>query len=743
MNIRSRPVNRHSPECIVLALLVPWLSLASSASSATTYFVDANHPSARDTNPGTEALPFKTIGKAATVVNAGDTVFVKAGVYREMVRLSRSGASTTVTGRMGTVTTSSPITFMVYPGHEGKAIINAAEPVTNWRKCAGPQDCAGNPYWEHIYWADVAALVQAHPDSSFAVRQVFQHGKRLPRSRYPDTRWNYPTSMPDPMKRFVDSSLSQPSGYFTGAVCHIRTSMSRINQIPITAFAGATITLASSPHYAMTTRFGYYITSIVGEINAEGEWAYDPAKKRIYLWPQGDVAEDVEFSYREYCLRTSGGTAWNVVRGLTMRYAYQFGIFLYRASNVTLESNTVEHAYTNGIRLYAADGGTSENNQILRNIIKHCCYYGILIDAASTHTNIEGNYIYATGAESFGADLMNGRGEAIHVSGPYTRVYNNRIDRTGHNGIYLYSQTLGREVSYNYLTRTHLALSDGGGIYTGGIYHLLDKDHIHHNILVDVMGCLTMDQLKDTGVAVTSSAYSGAANGIYLDDGANDRLVEDNTVIGASMAGVFFHWVSGDVLQRNTLYGNGRAQIYFNGNDEPGQRLTDIVVQDNILFATSPSQKTLYIGNTYTDAHFGRSDRNYFYHPYNDLHISVNYCDAYGHWTGTDLPLREWQALSGYDVHSREFSSLEQRSDVILASPRMSRIIYNPTLAATTIDLQGKMYCALQGNKISGAVVLQPFESRILVALAEPTPEPTEPTTDGSTIRGTFWKRRP
>jgi len=61
-------------------------------------------------------------------VNAGDTVFIKAGVYRETVTLSRSGDVTTQIGRNGTTTVTAPITFTAYPGHEGKAIINAAEP---------------------------------------------------------------------------------------------------------------------------------------------------------------------------------------------------------------------------------------------------------------------------------------------------------------------------------------------------------------------------------------------------------------------------------------------------------------------------------------------------------------------------------------------------------------------------------------------------------------------------------------
>jgi parallel beta-helix repeat protein len=55
---------------------------------ATNYYVSK---SGVDTNLGTENSPFLTITKAADTVIAGDTVFIKAGVYKERVVLNTSG----------------------------------------------------------------------------------------------------------------------------------------------------------------------------------------------------------------------------------------------------------------------------------------------------------------------------------------------------------------------------------------------------------------------------------------------------------------------------------------------------------------------------------------------------------------------------------------------------------------------------------------------------------------------------
>jgi alpha-L-arabinofuranosidase len=56
-----------------------------------TYYVAQSHPNASDNNPGTEALPWKTINRAAQALQPGERVVVAAGTYRERVRPARGG----------------------------------------------------------------------------------------------------------------------------------------------------------------------------------------------------------------------------------------------------------------------------------------------------------------------------------------------------------------------------------------------------------------------------------------------------------------------------------------------------------------------------------------------------------------------------------------------------------------------------------------------------------------------------
>jgi len=57
-----------------------------------TYDVNPSHPDASDENPGTEQKPFRTINRAAEVLQPGERVVIAWGTYRERVRPARGGS---------------------------------------------------------------------------------------------------------------------------------------------------------------------------------------------------------------------------------------------------------------------------------------------------------------------------------------------------------------------------------------------------------------------------------------------------------------------------------------------------------------------------------------------------------------------------------------------------------------------------------------------------------------------------
>ena len=79
--------------CTPVAAVLAVLLLLGQPVAAVTYIVDQRHPQASDQNAGTAEAPFKTIGKAAGLVAAGDAVTLRTGVYREAVVIEKGGTT--------------------------------------------------------------------------------------------------------------------------------------------------------------------------------------------------------------------------------------------------------------------------------------------------------------------------------------------------------------------------------------------------------------------------------------------------------------------------------------------------------------------------------------------------------------------------------------------------------------------------------------------------------------------------
>jgi hypothetical protein len=123
-------VKNHRLCTTLLLLALTFLPTPSRAGGPLSYWVDPVNGS--DSNPGTEAAPFKTIAFAWTVAQANNlanqatTVNLNAGTYRESVTMnSEAGA------------TSALITFQPASGASGKVIWSGAKVYTGWTVYSG------------------------------------------------------------------------------------------------------------------------------------------------------------------------------------------------------------------------------------------------------------------------------------------------------------------------------------------------------------------------------------------------------------------------------------------------------------------------------------------------------------------------------------------------------------------------------------------------------------------------------
>jgi parallel beta helix pectate lyase-like protein/uncharacterized protein DUF1565 len=126
----------------------PYAAWEQPLTFSKTYYVDNGDAKADDNGPGTKARPFRTINKAAQLLQPGERVVIASGTYRECVRPARGGTSPShmisyeaapgakvvITGsevlKDGWVQASVPVGG---PGGGGRGSSPAQPPVTTWR----------------------------------------------------------------------------------------------------------------------------------------------------------------------------------------------------------------------------------------------------------------------------------------------------------------------------------------------------------------------------------------------------------------------------------------------------------------------------------------------------------------------------------------------------------------------------------------------------------------------------------
>jgi Right handed beta helix region len=152
----SKPANTSAVNS--LSNPYPWpvwtsaIPVVPPSTTGLTYYVDST--AGADTNTGkTVAAAFKTIGKALSILAAGDTILIRKGLYREPIDLSAKGVPTG--------TAAKPITIGSYG--DGEVIVDGSTKVTGWTRVSG------NVWKATVAFAPIGVVV-----NDVALKQVTQ-----------------------------------------------------------------------------------------------------------------------------------------------------------------------------------------------------------------------------------------------------------------------------------------------------------------------------------------------------------------------------------------------------------------------------------------------------------------------------------------------------------------------------------------------------------------------------------------
>ena len=326
------------------------------------FFVDMNHPQASDSNPGTEALPWRTIQRAVNGRQPGEVIVVKEGIYRESVTLKSSGAP------------GKPIILMAQPFH--RVIISGADEITGWSP-ATSEDVKGNPNWPNIYYADLA----------WCPMRLVQDGVTLEKARNPNVGWHLVTSGTE--TTLTDTlNLTQPADYWVGAeVFYWRLTGTSQYTRTVTGFNSATATLTvNSSWTAPSANDRYILRNKIEILDRESEWAVENLSGgngtlyRVFVWPRGGADPNavlMEGARRGRFVIEWGNYGHWVFDGLEIRHGASHGIGCWSSGNpggIVIQNCSIHSNGDTGIY-----GRFNENGVYRRNFIGYNDNNGIVV----------------------------------------------------------------------------------------------------------------------------------------------------------------------------------------------------------------------------------------------------------------------------------------------------------------------------------------------------------------------------
>ncbi len=302
--------------CAALVAMAALSSMASFA-EATTYYVDfgGGSDAAAGTSPSAAFKrcpgdPEAVARAGQTVLQPGDTVIFKGGVhYRGTVKAPSSG-------RAGSPITLDGNTAGTYG--EGRAIVDATDLVTGWRRVESAEEAKDNPNWRRIYWAPAPA------GTTPLSWNMSEDDGPLYLAQHPnpdDPFWADDTAnflrVPSEdctLTSIADARLAELGGEdLVGDFVFLYAQPNWISYCRIIDYdpAAHKITFTKGDHHSGLVRgeTPYSLLNNVRFIDRPGEYCFDEEAGRIYFWPrtEGDIREKlIGLSRRKVCIDLAG-----------------------------------------------------------------------------------------------------------------------------------------------------------------------------------------------------------------------------------------------------------------------------------------------------------------------------------------------------------------------------------------------------------------------------------------------------
>lgn len=477
--------------------------------------------------------PFRTIQKAASLMTAGDTCFIRGGTYRETVTPANSGWS------------SSPITFTSYNGEP--VLISGLDVVTNsWTPDTGGIYQVANALplgsKNQVFVDGVMAYEARWPDNSGSITYFTVAHPTANGSQSGDGNTNFLTHTSLPFSN--SSDLDGASIWITPGLQWNAYVME------VTGYNAATKTVAydapvpGSTQWTAQTDDNFFIFGTKALLDADNEWWYDSGTGTLFLQAQGAVDPGtlaVEFKARE------------------------FGFILSNRNNIILEGLDFK-----GCRIIA-------NLSSGIKLIGLRCEY-IAHDAAF---RTEGVYLRGNGNEVIDCEFAYSSDNLLNLElSSNGKVVNNHV----HDGGYLFTNRIFKAMGSGHII-SHNTISDSPGTLVrlemiGGVFQ--HNDVFNGNWAIRDCGLVYNNYTDGQNAVVQYNVFhdnlslsTTQSHAIYHDGGVSDYIINRNIFYSNNMNGLKINTPYNHLVYNNTSYNTSRYAVRYTDLGVPAAMAPD------------------------------------------------------------------------------------------------------------------------------------------------------------------------
>lgn len=247
----------------------------------------------------------------------------------------------------------------------------------------------------------------------------------------------------------------------------------------------------------------YYFFNVLEELDAPGEWYLDRNALKLYLYPEGELQENVFLSVTQKSILDVRAGRNLIFDGFTIKGTRGDAVTV-EADHITIQNCTIKNVAGNAVVMKGS-----------HNCVRNCHITrtgkgGIILDGGHRATLTPGGSVVENCLIHSWSEIFKTYCPAVQINGVGNICRHNEMYDSPHEVIWYHGND--HLVEYNHIHHACLLTKDGGAIYAGKNWSYYGST-VRGNVIHDL-----------------GTPYY-TASGIYMDDGMSGQTICDNLLV--------------------------------------------------------------------------------------------------------------------------------------------------------------------------------------------------------------------